>query len=87
MYLDILARLTEKIGLSNYFSDSIHFSVSDLDCRLTAAIIVYRNDISYPEGTNDEITDLIPVWWEFHTMKNGNELPNNFQFSTLKKYL
>lgn len=87
MYREVLDRLYDAIDGNDYFSGTICFTAADLDCRLTIALIVYRRRVSYPEGAADEIDDLVPVWWEFHTVRDGDELPNDFQFSELKKQL
>ncbi|MFR6634313.1 MAG: hypothetical protein ACLUQ6_04450 [Alistipes onderdonkii] len=31
------------------------------------------------------VTDLVPVWWEFHTTQAGGEVLNDFDFSELKR--
>ena len=33
------------------------------------------------------LTDIIPVWWEFHTFEDGREIGNDFYFSNLKKLI
>ena len=55
------------------------------DCRLTASVIVYRGRLSLPEGVQHPVTDLVPVWWEFHTTQAGGEVLNDFDFSELKR--
>lgn len=87
LYLETYDRLRDAIGQQNYFSGSITFPFGGVECRLTIVVIAYRRDTSYPEGDEDEIENLVPVWWEFHTMKDGEELPNNFLFSELRKYI
>lgn len=87
LYQETRERLVDAVGHENYFSGTIAFPFGGVECRLTIAVIAYRRDTSYPEGDEEEIRDLVPVWWEFHTMKDGEELPNNFLFSELRKYL
>lgn len=87
IYQEVRDRLCEAIGGKNYLSDSLSFPFAGLDCRLNVDVIVYRHEASYPEGRVDEIKDIVPIWWEFHTMKDGEELSNNFLFSELRKYL
>lgn len=87
IYQEVCDRLCEAIGGKNHLSDSLSFPISGFDCRLNVDVIVYRREVSYPEGRVDEIKDIVPIWWEFHTMKDGEELPNNFLFSELRKYL
>ena len=57
------------------------FDFGGVACRLTASVIVYRSRTRYPEGDRDEIADLVPVWWEFHTSDDGGEFLNDFSFS------
>lgn len=87
LYTETLDRLCEAIDGRDYFSSTIDFRTGCLDCCLKTAVIVYREQTSYPEGTVDEICDLVPIWWEFHTLKDGEEVLNDFQFFEMKKYL
>ncbi len=87
LYLETVEQLTEAIGNSNYFSGSLTFPFGEVECRLTASVIVYRRQLSLPEGKQEIITDLIPVWWEFHTTIDQTEQINDFSFATLRKHL
>ena len=78
LYLEVAARLAEAIGGGSYFSGSLTFLFGDMECRLTASVIVYRRRERLPEGDRDAIADLVPVWWEFHTAVNGGEVLNDF---------
>jgi hypothetical protein len=37
-----------------------------------------------PEGRTRPISDLVPVWWEFHTADCDAERLNDFSFSELR---
>lgn len=87
LYVETAERLLEAIGAQSYFSGSLLFSYGDVECRLTASVIVYRRTERYPEGPREEIFDLVPVWWEFHTCRDGAELLNDFSFSSLRASL
>lgn len=87
IYRETCTRLCDAIDGENYFCGSVAFPAAGIDCRLTVAVIVYRREVSCPEGTDFEICDLIPVWWEFHTSVDGDELPNDFKFGELKNHL
>ena len=78
LYHEAAARLSDAIDGGNYFSGSLAF-------RLTASVIVYRGRLSLPEGGQHPVTDLVPVWWEFHTTQAGGEVLNDFDFSELKR--
>ena len=84
LYEEVAARLEEAIGGGSYFSGSLEFDWEDVGCRLTASVIVYRRRERYPEGDRDEISDLVPVWWEFHTTGPDGEMLNDFTFSELR---
>ncbi len=87
LYLEVAQRLCEAIGCSGYFSGSVSVSAPDAECRLTASVIVYRRRVSLPEGDTEPISDLVPVWWEFRTVTDRGEVPNDFSFSELRRLL
>ena len=87
LYLEVASRLRDAIGDGSYFSGTLTFDFGGVACRLTASVIVYRNQTRYPEGDRDEIADLVPVWWEFHTSDDGGEFLNDFLFSELRSSL
>ena len=74
LYLEVAARLAEAIGGGSYFSGSLTFPFGDMECRL-------------PEGDRDAIADLVPVWWEFHTVGSDGEALNDFSFSEVRALL
>ena len=76
LYHEAAARLSDAIDGGNYFSGSLAFRFGDTDCR-----------VSLPEGVRHPVTDLVPVWWEFHTTQAGGEVLNDFDFSELKRYV
>ena len=80
LYLEVAARLAEAIGGENCATRST-FPFGDMECRLTASVIVYRRRERLPEGDRDAIADLVPVWWEFHTVRSDGEALNDFSFS------
>ena len=57
------------------------------DCRFTASVIVYRTRLSQPEGDAEPVSDLVPVWWEFHTFSAEGEMLNDFDFSEMKRFV
>ena len=87
LYLETVEQLAEAIGISNYFSGSLTFRFGEVECRLTASVIVYRRHLIMPEGEQEIISDLIPVWWEFHTTIDEIEQLNDFSFSSLRELL
>ncbi len=87
LYEQVAAALTEAIGTRSYFSGSVVASTDDAEWRLTASVIVYRERVSLPEGDADAIVDLVPVWWEFHTVAAEGEVLNDFSFARLRRML
>lgn len=86
LYLEVASRLGAAIGDGSYYSGTLSFAFDELECRLTASVLVYRERIRYPEGDRDEISDLVPVWWEFHTTDSTGEILNDFSFSELRSF-
>ena len=87
LYGEVLNRLTDEIGARGYFSGVLEFNVDELFCRLVVSCFVYRRAITMPEGPTEAITDLVPVWWEFHTFDAEGEQLNDFSFSELRAQL
>lgn len=88
LYLEVADRIREALGGGSYFSGTLAFGWEGIECRLTASLIAYRTTVRYPEGDRDELCDLVPVWWEFHTVDSASdELLNDFSFSTLRSFL
>ena len=89
LYQETLNRLTEAIGAANYYSGAIAFDFEGIACRLVTSVIVYRRTERLPEGDFSVVTDLVPVWWEFHTESDeeGELLLNDFSFDELRRGL
>lgn len=87
LYREAAGRLLDAIGMDGYFSGSVAFTAGDIDCRLVVSVVVYRADDTAPDGVRRSITDLVPVWWEFHTVTAEGEIPNDFSFNEMKTYV
>ncbi|MDE7069956.1 MAG: hypothetical protein K2O63_05515 [Alistipes sp.] len=87
LYRTAARLLLERIGSLNYFSGTVCFDYGSQACRLVASIVVYRSVERSPEGTEERIDDLVPVWWEFHTCDESGERCNDFSFGELKRYM
>ena len=87
LYEEVLARLTDKIDARNYFSGSFSFEYEEVVCRMVVSCFVYRRPVVMPEGAKSAIVDLVPVWWEFHTFIDGQEVINNFSFNEMREYI
>ena len=61
-----------------------------LFCKVKQFILfckLYRRRERLPEGDRDAIADLVPVWWEFHTVGSDGEALNDFSFSEVRALL
>ena len=87
LYHEAAARLADAIDGENYFSGSLAFGFGGMQCRLTTSVIVYRTRLSQPEGDAEPVSDLVPVWWEFHTFSAEGEMLNDFDFSEMKRFV
>lgn len=87
LYHELATHLVELIEQDNYYSDTFEFEFEGVLCRLTLSAIVYRQ--LQPDDGFDfcAITDIIPVWWEFHTFVDGDEVLNDFSFNEFREYI
>ncbi len=87
---EIMAQhLRDEIGSASYYSGVVEFSHVDEDnqeveCRLVASLIIYRSPCSTPEGDIDIISNIVPVWSEFHTIVDSEQKINDFDITELK---
>ena len=84
LYEEVKARLVDAIDDRSYFSGHIVFTHEGWECCLVVSCFVYRHEVSLPEGVGRVVSDLVPVWWEFHTADSEAERLNDFSFSTLR---
>ena len=87
LYREAAVRLTEAAGGAGYFSGSLGFRFAEAECRLTASVILYRRTERLPEGDCEVVADLVPVWWGFRTVVDGEERLNDFSFDELRRTL
>lgn len=85
LYGEVKARLEEAIDGESYFSGRIEGETAEVAWRLTASLIVYREPVLLPEGAEERIADLVPVWWEFHTTASEGEVLNDFSFGVVRE--
>lgn len=83
VYEEVASSLLNKIELSDYFSGTLECAHQDFDSSMTATLIIYRSET--PDNNSMRpITDIVPVWWEFHTTLPEGEVVNDFSFSALR---
>lgn len=85
-YREAARLLTDRLGPTDYFSGSLRFTCGEWDCCLVLSLLVYRRTERAPDGVSRPLTDLVPVWWEFHTTGPEGEALNDFSFAELKEY-
>ena len=77
LYDEIAIRLREAFGGGGFYSGSVECAVGETLC----------SDDRWPEGCRRRLTDVVPVWWEFHTVTADGEVPNDFSFAELRPSL
>ena len=87
LYLEVADRLIARFGTSDYFSGTLSLDYEGVMCSLLLSAIIYRRRERCDEGERLLIADVVPVWWEFHTMVEQGEMLNDFSFNVLRQYL
>ena len=82
-YETIIDDISSSINFKNsYFTKSFDGIIGD-DIKYTLYIscLAYKDD--------EKITDIVPIWWEFHTYNDAiyDEFMNDFNFNFFKKML
>ncbi len=87
LYREVADQIFNRVGGRDYYSGTFDFDFCNVACRMVLSVVVYRRRESYPEGVVSAISDMVPVWWEFHTFVDGVEVLNNFSFNELREYI
>lgn len=87
IYSVLAERLLEKIGRANFFNGSVAAETEDGEFRLTATLIVYRENERAPDGDGETISGIVPVWWELSSRSEEGETRNDFSWNEIIKYL
>lgn len=80
IYRALAVRLIEQIGSSDFFNGSVEHDTDEFGSRLTATLIIYR-------GRDGAITDIVPVWWEYHLEQCRGEAMTDFSWREFREYL
>lgn len=78
--------IADRLGQTDYLSENFEFEADGVLCRSLFSAVVYRKRLYVPEGELDVLSDLVPVWWEFHTFDAEGEMLNDFSFNELRQY-
>ncbi|MFI3290035.1 MAG: hypothetical protein SNH55_00265 [Rikenellaceae bacterium] len=84
IYNFIAVELQNIISPTTIFSNTIKFEYDEIEIYFIATIIPYYRLEHFPEGITEVLYDIVPVWCELHTSTIDGEVPNDFDFDTLK---
>lgn len=87
LYLEVADRLHARFGDGDYFSGRLYFEHDQVVCHMVLSAIIYHHTHRCEQGDVRLISDVAPVWWEFHTTLAQGEVLNDFSFYTLREYL
>lgn len=88
LYDHLLDLLCYEIGSKGYYSGVIDFSFDGIECSLHLAAVTYHSTDHAAGEKWTYLSDIVPVWWEFHTYnEEGEEVLNNFSFNELRELL
>ena len=89
-YKELAGRLLDSVGGCAFFNGSVEYDTEEFYSTLTATLIVYTETVSGPQGSGiggARITDIVPVWWEYHLGRLGSEELTDFSWSEFKQFL
>ena len=87
LYREVANKIIEHVGRRGYYSGALDFEWESVECRMVLSAVIYRRTEQYPEGKRSVVADMVPVWWEFHTFVNGEEVLNNFSIYEMRDYM
>jgi hypothetical protein len=87
LYREMATKIIEHVGHRGYYSGVLDFEWESVECRMVLSAVIYRRTEQFPEGERSVVADMVPVWWEFHTFVNGEEVLNNFSFNEMREYI
>lgn len=89
-YTAIAEKLLAAIGEGEYYNGTVDYDNGSFTAALRTTLIIYREpllDPADPSRAATRITDIVPVWWEFHTYGESGEAPNDFSWGELKEFM
>ena len=87
LYQMVLSKILDSIDGKGYYSGSLEFSYEGVECTMILSAVIYYRKERFPEGEFEFVADMVPVWWEFHTYADGEEVLNNFSFNEMREYI
>ena len=90
VYNNLARVLLERIGNVDFFNGSVSVEYRGIECLLTVTLIVYRKktlSTESPALRDTEITDIVPVWWEFRTVPEKSAYAIDFSWNEFRDHL
>lgn len=89
VYRKLGRQIRDDIGGTESYYGEAEYDNGTFYGKLIVNLRCYYEQIIAPDGRWEELDDVVPLWWEFHTfyIDEDEEQPNDFQFGHLKKYL
>lgn len=86
VYEALAQRIFDKLS-GNYLNTVIELVDGDVEITFKITAVAYYRKNGDVSGDWEELTDLVPIWWECHTYLYGNEIINNVSFNVLKDFI
>lgn len=83
-YEYIAQTLLDQLRGQGYYSGSFEFDYASFSCRMVLSAVIYYQPNDDSVGYLGGVSDVIPVWWEFHTIAEDGKLLNDFSFNELR---
>ena len=87
LYQKVLSKILDSIDSKGYYSGSHEFEYEGVECTMILSAVIHYRKERFPEGESEFVADMVPVWWEFHSYVDGEEVLNNFSFNELREYI
>lgn len=87
LYHQLAVNLIERVDDNCYYSGTFEFEFEGVWCEMTLSAVVYRQRMPDVGASHCAVEDMIPVWWEFHTYIDGEEVLNDLSFNELRDYI
>ena len=86
-YEHIAQVLLDQLYGQGYFSGSFEFDFDSISCRMVLSAVVHYHANDPSVGYAGGVKDIVPVWWEFHTITDEGEQLNDFSLNELRQLI
>ncbi len=87
IYYRLAEALKERFSTPYLYSGVIELVDSDMEIRFVSTLIPYFSIEKTDREKIYELQNIVPVWWEIHTLSPDGEVLNDFDFEKLKELL